>query len=67
LEGHKAEANATIIVENNAAPHDKIGVVAMADPDGNWACDVWGHKGETLIVSQTINGQEGPSISFVIR
>ena len=67
LDGRNAEPNATIIVQNNAAPHDKLGVVAMADPNGNWQCDIWGHKGESLIVSQTIDGQEGPSISFVIR
>lgn len=67
LEGHNAEANAIITVINNAAPPDKLGVVAMADARGDWQCDVWGHKGESLIVSQTVDGQEGPSISFVIR
>src|SRR5205823_2903718 len=62
-----AEANATIVVTNNNAPHDKLGVVAMADGNGAWQTDVWGHKGETLQVTQTIGGQESPSISFIIR
>jgi hypothetical protein len=67
LEGHKAEAMALIVVTNNNAPRDKLGVVALADADGNWSCDVWGHKGETLQVTQTIGTQESPSLSFIIR
>lgn len=67
LDGRGAESNATINVTNNSAPHDKHGVIALADGNGNWQCDVWGHKGETLIVTQSIGYDQSISISFVIR
>lgn len=62
-----AEANATIVVTNNTAPKDKLGVVVMSDANGAWQADVWGHKGETLQVTQSIGGHESPSINFIIR
>lgn len=67
LTGHHAEPDSVIIVTNNSAPRDKLGVVAQADGYGDWQCDVWGHKGEVLTVTQTIGHQESPPITFVIR
>lgn len=67
LEGHGAEADATITIENNAAPKTMHGVVVEADTNGNWSADVWGHKGETLQVTQSIGSDRSVSISFVIR
>ncbi len=67
LDGRNAEPNADITVENNSAPRDRRGVFAMADGNGDWQCDVWGHKGETLIVTQKSMGQWSPPISFIIR